>query len=228
MMLNDLEKLLFQEKTCLSILFIYEKEVTYISEVAENIDSTFSHTNKIIKKLDELGFISTFFEGRTRFLKLTPKGYYYAQHLTNAYKIAVSNEYFEFPEGYAPVRKAEEKTMELPAHSLDTDTGITYEAVSFHKKENRGIREKKVYVGPLTLDDRLEIFCGNIQDIYEEQTMAEADSGVLLRKLGPYDRELKMIGKEIEQMENPDPKLVKTYRVAVMKYSFYLGKEYEK
>ncbi|MDV0447537.1 hypothetical protein MsAg5_14370 [Methanosarcinaceae archaeon Ag5] len=224
-MIPDIEKFLFQEKTCLSILFIYDKEVTYISEVAANIDSTFAHTNKIIKKLDEIGFISTFFEGRTRFLQLTPKGWHYAKNLTQAHQVVLSDEIFEFPEGYVPTRKPDPEPEVSASAGAYAETGGA-DGTGFGGSERK--KEKKVYVGPLTLEDRIEIFGDKIQEIYEEQTESDADSETLLRKLGPYDRELKMIGKEIEGLPDPDPKLVKSYRVAVMKYSFYLGKEYEK
>ncbi|WNY24741.1 hypothetical protein [Methanolapillus millepedarum] len=219
-MISDIEKFLFQEKTCLSLLFIYDKEVTYISEVAENIDSTFAHTNKIIKRLEEIGFISSVFEGRTRFLQLTPKGWHYSKNLTEAYRVVFSDENFAFPEGYIPTRKPDPEP-EILTVSGEKPNNVFVAGGTERKKE------KKVYVGPLTLEDRIEIFNDKIREIYEEQTESEADSKTLLRKLGPYDRELKMIGKEIESLENPDPKLVKSYRVAVMKYSFYLGKEYE-
>ncbi|MDR2945020.1 MAG: hypothetical protein LBU81_08110 [Methanosarcinales archaeon] len=91
------EKFLFQEKTVSSFLFIYRKEVTYISEVSVNIESTFAHTNKIVKRLESLGFLSSVFEGRNRFLKLTPKGYAFAQKLSEAVEISLSDEIFSYP-----------------------------------------------------------------------------------------------------------------------------------
>lgn len=104
MKLTGDEKFLFQEKTVLALLFIYQKEVTYISEVSSNIESTFSHTNKIVKRLENLELLTSVFEGRSCFLKLTPQGYLFAQKLAEAVSICRSDEVFIYPESYVPAQ----------------------------------------------------------------------------------------------------------------------------
>ncbi|MCL2141698.1 MAG: hypothetical protein FWH46_02300 [Methanimicrococcus sp.] len=221
MKLSDSEKFLIHEKTFLALLFIYQKEVTYISEVSANIDSTFSHTNKIIKRLEELGYISSVFEGRTRFLQLTPHGYYYAKYLESAFETCRSEEIFEFPEGYVPTRKEEENENNGDQSAQSTSS------IHFENKSDSGF-EKSPPIETHTLAGRIQLFCLRIQEIYEEQTEAGADTKTLLQKLGPYDRELKMIGREIEKLDPSDPSafvLTSAYRAAEMQYKFYLGKE---
>ena len=220
MKLNDSEKFLIHEKTLLALLFIYRKEVTYISEVSANIDSTFSHTNKIIKRLEEMGYISSLFEGRTRFLQLTPKGYYYTKQLEAAFEICRSDETFEFPEGYVPTRQ------EDPGENI-AETEQSTPSIHSENQSDSG-SEKSRPIETHTLAGRIQLFCHRIQEIYEEQTEAEADTESFLQKLGPYDRELKMIGREIEKLEPSEPSafvLTSAYRAAEMQYKFYLGKE---
>jgi DNA-binding MarR family transcriptional regulator len=223
MKLTDSEKFLIHEKTFLALLFIYQKEVTYISEVSENIDSTFSHTNKIIKRLEELGYISSVFVGRTRFLQLTPHGYHYAQQLNAAFEICRSEEIFEFPQGYVPTRKEEKNETVIES---DQSVQSTF-PIHFDTPSDSGSFEKSP-AETHTLAGRIQLFCYRIQEIFEEQTDAGADSDTLLQKLGPYDRELKMIGREIEKLEPSEPSafvLTSAYHAAEMQYKFYLGKE---
>ena len=230
MKLNDSEKFLIHEKTFLALLFIYQKEVTYISEVSENIDSTFSHTNKIVKRLEELGYVSSVFAGRTRFLQLTPRGYHYAKQLEAAFEICRSEEMFEFPEGYAPTRKEEKADANIADTSAQSASVSAQPASPIHF-DNPSASESFEKSHPFethTLAERIQLFCYRIQEIYEEQTDARADSETLLQKLGPCDRELKMIGREIEKLEPSDPSafvLASAYRAADMQYKFYLGKE---
>ena len=241
MKLTDSERFLIQEKTLLALLFIHHKEVTYISEVSANIDSTFSHTNKIIKRLDELGYISSVFEGRTRFLQLTPRGYHYVQKTKAAFEICRADETFEFPEGYVPTRK--EETAETDAasgqaaqsayaasfspNSFFSPSSSLSSSSPFENPSDSGF-EKPHPAGTQTLAGRIQLFCRRIQEIYEEQTEAGADAQTLLQQLGPYDRELQMIGREIEKLDMADSSafvLASAYRAAEMQYKFYLGKE---
>lgn len=218
MKFNDDEKFLFQEKTGSALVFIYQKEVTYISEVAANIDSTFSHTNKIIKRLQEIGLLTSVFEGRSRFLQLTPRGYYFAQHFSEALDIFRSPDEVEFPDGYVPTRR-EEELPPVPAEISD---------ISLPVSESAAPVSASAADSPVTLAGRIQLFSIRIKEIYEAQTALGADAETLLRNLGPYDRELKMLSREISKLDPDDemtPDVLSAYRAAEMQYSFYLGKE---
>ena len=222
------EKFLFQEKTSSALIFIYQKEITYISEVSSNIDSTFSHTNKIVKRLEDIGLLNSVFEGRSRFLQLTPRGYFLAKSLSNSLDVYRSAEEFTFPEGYLPVRQEEEilplqKNVEQDVFD-DSKLSTNSSTPIF---ENR-IEAPLMSVESMTLSDRLRFFSAHIKEVYESLIESGADPDLFLRKLGPYDRELKMISREIEKL-NPEEastvELASGYRAAEMQYAFYLGKK---
>ncbi len=215
------EKFLFQEKTVSAFLFIYRKEVTYISEVSANIESTFAHTNKIVKRLENIGFLSSVFEGRSRFLKLTPKGYAFAQKLSEAFEVCRSDELFNYPEGYNPVRQIQSDVSADAVFSLE----INEESAVSEKKT---LSKIKIPDGPLSTADRIKLFSLRIKEVYDELVETDADKTTFLRRLGPFDRELKIIGTEIEKHDADDSsaaELTASYRAAEMQYFFYLGKE---
>ncbi|WNY28368.1 hypothetical protein MmiEs2_05530 [Methanimicrococcus stummii] len=222
------EKFLFQEKTVSALLFIYRIEVTYISEVSENIESNFAHTNKIIKRLESMGFLSSVFEGRSRFLKLTPKGYAFAQKLSAAFEVCKSDETFEFPEGYVPERKIqtadEDFTDSLSASALSGNSAPVFE----NKFVNPKPKSKSNLSGaPLSIMDRIKVFGLKIKEIYDELIEADADKDLFQKRFGEFDRELKIIGAEIEKLGSDDEskkELLAAYRAAEMQYSFYLEK----
>ena len=236
MKFNDDEKFLFQEKTSSALVFIYRKEVTYISEVALSIDSTFSHTNKIIKRLSEIGLLSSVFEGRSRFLQLTPRGYYFAKNISEAVDILNSEEEFEFPEGYSPTRQ-EEALLETAVNhdsafmqaSADSSDPSTSSAPSASLTPSAAATPSAFpdMNSPVTLAGRIQLFSIRIKEIYENLTESGANDEILLRNLGPYDRELKIIAREIEKLDPADETtgdVMSAYRAAKMQYSFYLGK----
>jgi len=239
MKFNDDEKFLFQEKTSSALVFIYRKEVTYISEVASSIDSTFSHTNKIIKRLSEIGLLSSVFEGRSRFLQLTPRGYYFAKNLSEAVEIFNSEEEFEFPEGYIPTRK--EEVLQVTAENHDSafvqaplDSSVPSD--SFVPSASSALFASHAPASPPAFSDmnspvalagRIQLFSIRIKEIYDNLTESGANDEILLRNLGPYDRELKIIAREIEKLDPADETtgdVISAYRAAKMQYSFYLGK----
>ena len=230
------EKFLFQEKTSAALIFIYCKEVTYISEVSSNIDSTFSHTNKIIKRLEEIGLLSSVFEGRSRFLQLTPRGYFLAKHLSESVDVFRSSQEFTFPEGYLPTRRDEAKPTSVILASNDffnykgPDSSAFSDSPAFSSASvSSDISEASASkTASSILFDRLRFFGTRIKEIYDELIDAAADPYLILQKLGPFDRELKMIYQEIENLNSDEeslPDLTAAYRAAEMQYSFYLGKK---
>lgn len=237
MKFNADEKFLFQEKTVSAFLFIYQKEVTYISEVAANIESTFAHTNKIIKRLESIGFLSSVFEGRSRFLKLTPKGYAFAQKLSEAFEVCQSGDVFNYPEGYEPTRKIETAEFDTEADASflterieQSGSAAKSDAKSNIKSDSKEKSGSKIKIpdGPLSTADRIKLFGLRIKEVYDELIENESDKTTFLRRLGPFDRELKLIGSEIEKLDSEDESVAElqaAYRAAEMQYSFYLGKE---
>ena len=241
MMVDSDEKFLFQEKTSSALIFIYRKEVTYISEVSSNIDSTFSHTNKIVKRLEEIGLLSSVFEGRSRFLQLTPRGYFLAKSLSEALETFRSSDEFIFPEGYLPTRKEEPavqsntvseffnyETLTPFVSPSGSDSSSSSSSSSLFSSSEEKTNASAVKTASSVLFDRLQFFCFRIKEIYSGLEDSNADEELILQKLGPYDRELKLISRGIEKLDADDasrPELAAAYRAAEMQYSFYLGKK---
>lgn len=223
MRLKEDEIFLFQEKTVLTLLFIYHREVTYISEVSSNIESTFSHTNKIVKRLENLELLTSVFEGRSRFLQLTPQGYFFAQKLAEAVNICRSDESFVYPEGYVPARSNEKI-------SVDSVSFVSSDTMNLNSFENPDSIESVSSKLPemLTLSDRIQFFSARIKEVYDELIETEADKEAILKRFGPFDRELKIIGRELEKINQDDEsaaEMAAAYRAVEMQYLFYLGKE---
>ena len=251
-MVDSDEKFLFQEKTSSALIFIYRKEVTYISEVSSNIDSTFSHTNKIVKRLEEIGLLSSVFEGRSRFLQLTPRGYFLAKSLSEALETFRSSDEFIFPEGYLPTRKEEPAVQSntvseffnyetltpfvspfgsdssSSSSSSSPSSSPSSSSSSLFSSSKEKTNASAVKTASSVLFDRLQFFCFRIKEIYSGLEDSNADEELILQKLGPYDRELKLISRGIEKLDADDafrPELAAAYRAAEMQYSFYLGKK---
>ena len=244
-MVDSDEKFLFQEKTSSALIFIYRKEVTYISEVSSNIDSTFSHTNKIVKRLEEIGLLSSVFEGRSRFLQLTPRGYFLAKSLSEALETFRSSDEFIFPEGYLPTRKEEPAVQSNTVSEFfnyetltpfvspsgsdsSSSSSPSSSSSSLFSSSEEKTNASAVKTASSVLFDRLQFFCFRIKEIYSGLEDSNADEELILQKLGPYDRELKLISRGIEKLDADDasrPELAAAYRAAEMQYSFYLGKK---
>lgn len=244
MRLKEDEKFLFQEKTVLTLLFIYHKEVTYISEVSSNIESTFSHTNKIVKRLENLELLSSVFEGRSRFLQLTPQGYFFAQKLAEAVNIYRSDASFIYPEGYVPTRPKDKinatgSFSSIPSDLINPVDGFenSVNSNNSNNSDNPNNSDKSYSIESvssakppeiLTLSDRIQFFGARIKEVYDELIEAGADKESILRRLGPFDRELKIIGRELKKISKDDDsaaEMAAAYRAAEMQYLFYLGKE---
>ncbi len=56
------------------VLLSLEEGSKYISEVAREINATYAHTFNLVKKMEQLGIVVTEKKGRTKYVKLTPKG----------------------------------------------------------------------------------------------------------------------------------------------------------
>lgn len=73
--MNDFTELYINEKPVKALLMVYYSEdETFCQEISNNIDSTYSHTVKIVSKLKELGILNTRDQGRKKMLSLSSKG----------------------------------------------------------------------------------------------------------------------------------------------------------
>lgn len=74
-MSSELEKLLINSKPC-RLLVNLRRQTTpnYPTALSDQIDSTYSHTVRIIKKLERLGIVSSERKGRKKEVRLTDKG----------------------------------------------------------------------------------------------------------------------------------------------------------
>lgn len=75
-------EIFIKEKPVMALLVIHDSDSEiYPSKVSKAIDSTYSHTVKIISKMEKHGILETEKEGRKRLLKLTDLGVSYAEVL---------------------------------------------------------------------------------------------------------------------------------------------------
>jgi DNA-binding MarR family transcriptional regulator len=56
------------------LLSLARRDQQYVSEIALDIRGTYAHTFNLLRKMEDLGIISTVKEGRTKYVKLTSKG----------------------------------------------------------------------------------------------------------------------------------------------------------
>lgn len=226
--LNDSEKLFLQEKVPVALIFIASSRITYISEVADAIGSNFAHTKKVVTKLESGGYISSFFQGRTRYLHLTPKGWHLAESLKAVMALINTDaESFSFPSDEDADMSAAVLAPETIASGVlaadagrpvsDTENAdeapgaepMSESAVAVSDETEKGASAdapKKLSkdVSTALFMERIGTFSARIREIYERQTAAGADHETIRRNLGPFDRELKMIERDMraEQIDN--------------------------
>lgn len=58
----------------------------YVSALAKEVDTTYPHMVKLVKKFEELGIVVTKKEGRTRYVELTDMGDELAHDLEGLYR----------------------------------------------------------------------------------------------------------------------------------------------
>ena len=71
---NGLKTLFFQEKPVKAILKLFEKNLSYASEIAREINCTYAHTLKILSTLQQSGLVKFTREGRIKLAELTQEG----------------------------------------------------------------------------------------------------------------------------------------------------------
>ena len=246
--LNDSEKLFLQEKVPVALIFIASSRITYISEVADAIGSNFAHTKKVVTKLESGGYISSFFQGRTRYLHLTPKGWHLAESLKAVMALINTDaESFSFPSESESVDispavltpemiasgvlmtdagagSGPENAGKAAGSSSDDDDG----AVSGEAEEtgSAGAPVKKLTedVSTALFMERIAAFSARIREIYERQTAAGADHETIRRSLGPFDRELKMIERDMRTENADNDDLLTAFRKAADTFAAYMSR----
>lgn len=78
-----MEDIFFHEKGKQILLSLDRHDNQYVSEIAGSIDGTYAHTFNLLKGMDGLGIITAVKKGRTKYIKLTPKGKQLAKIIQN-------------------------------------------------------------------------------------------------------------------------------------------------
>ncbi|MCC7576252.1 MAG: MarR family winged helix-turn-helix transcriptional regulator [Methanomethylovorans sp.] len=160
------EQLFLQEKPTLALLAIWSFQKTYASVITKEINSTFAHTTKILSKMEEHGLVKFTMEGRVKYVELTDSGFKVVEALKNLI-IALEG---ELPEGIGPV---EDGSIEDPASSR--------QEVFIDHEQNQDAYEK------------IKRLNDTIISIYNELIVSGADRETVIRRLGPFKRDLKKI-----------------------------------
>jgi DNA-binding MarR family transcriptional regulator len=183
---ENTEKLFLQEKPTLALLFIGSMGKTYASIISKEIDSTFAHTTRILAKMEQCGLIRFTFEGRIKFVELTE----YGKDVEIALKEFRDIISMEFPETY----------QEEP-REIYKDTKSEIEEVEDNKIEAEETRE----LNPLSAEilEKIRNLRSKIESIHRDAAEKKESKDIISRKLGPYNRNIKMLQNEIEKAEYP-------------------------
>lgn len=160
------EQLFLQEKPTLALLAIWSFQKTYASVITKEINSTFAHTTKILSKMEEHGLVKFTMEGRVKYVELTDSGFKVVEALKNLI-IALEG---ELPEG-----------MEQEEEGIDDDPRSNRNGVLPDNKQDQDIYEK------------IKRLNDTIVSIYNELVTSGADTETVIRRLGPFKRDLKKI-----------------------------------
>jgi len=68
------QKSFLRIKPCKMMLLLKESGSRYITEIAKESGATYVHTTKLLRKLEEGGFVTIEKNGKKRMVKLTEKG----------------------------------------------------------------------------------------------------------------------------------------------------------
>ena len=71
---NEIESLFLRKKPARLLVFIKKVRKPYESILAKKIDSTYSHTVKLLQKMESLGLVQFKKEGRVKYVELTDRG----------------------------------------------------------------------------------------------------------------------------------------------------------
>ncbi|MGP8321418.1 MAG: MarR family transcriptional regulator [Methanosarcinaceae archaeon] len=167
------EQLFLQEKPTLALLAISSFKKTYVSVITKEINSTFAHTTKILSKMNEQGIVKFSVEGRVKYIELTKHGI----NIVDAMKdlmVAFS------------VEPEEENRVPFGRHFSRSPEPTPPNAVTI----------------ALTIQEKIDQLRSKIETIYSVEREKGADNETLSRKLGPFNRDIKIIGDLIESSKD--------------------------
>lgn len=171
------EQLFLQEKPTLALLAIWSFQKTYASVITKEINSTFAHTTKILTKMEEHGLVKFTMEGRVKYVELTDSGFKVVEALKNLI-IALEG---ELPEG---MEQAEGKNNDGPRGNRNV--------VLPDNKQDQDLYEK------------IKRLNDTIVSIYNELVTSGADMETIIRRLGPFKRDLKKIENIMQEYHDID------------------------
>jgi len=166
------EQLFLQEKPTLALLVISSFKKTYASVITKEINSTFSHTTKILSKMNEQGLVKFTIEGRVKYVELTEHGIKVVDAMKDL-MVAFGIESGE--ENRIPFGMSFSRSPETPPETVNI---------------SRAIQEK------------IDQLRSKIETIYSVERERGADKDMLSRKLGPFNRDVKIIGNLIKSSQD--------------------------
>jgi predicted transcriptional regulator len=88
--MSDSFDLFFRRKPALMLIALKKvSRAKYGSQLAKEVDCTYSHAVKILQTLEELGLVSFEKKGRIKIIKLTKKGTDVAEHIEAIRKLVL-------------------------------------------------------------------------------------------------------------------------------------------
>lgn len=72
--MQEIARLLLQERPTQILLAARKMPNAYISILAKDVDCTYAHASRVIKKMKKLGLVKLNARGRVKFVILTPAG----------------------------------------------------------------------------------------------------------------------------------------------------------
>ena len=167
------EQLFLQEKPTLALLVISSFKKTYASVITKEINSTFAHTTKILSKMEEHGLVKFTLEGRVKYVELTEHGM---------------------------------KTVDSMKNLIDEFIGESNEEnrIPFGHSFSKTSTSSSPDVIPLsqTIQEKIDNLRSKIERIYIIESERGVDKETLYRKLGPFNRDIKIIENLIESSKD--------------------------
>ena len=167
------EQLFLQEKPTLALLAISSLNKTYASVITKEISSTFAHTTKILSKMEEHGLVEFTVEGRVKYVELT-------EH------------------GMKTVETMKGMISELMGES-DDENRMPF-GRSFSQQSASSLPDEI----PLSqaIQEKIDNLRSKIERIYIIESESGADKETLHQKLGPFNRDVKIIENLIESSKD--------------------------
>ncbi|MCL7410718.1 MAG: MarR family transcriptional regulator [Methanosarcinaceae archaeon] len=178
------EQLFLQEKPTLALLAINSLKKTYASVITKEINSTFAHTTKILSKMEEHGLVKFTVEGRVKYVELTEHGIKTVDSMKNMMDELIGNSGRENKNPFG-------QFFSQPSVSLSPD------AIPLSQ----------------TIQEKIDNLRSKIERIYIIESESGADKETLYRKLGPFNRDIKIIANLIESSKDQiDESVIMSHR----------------